>query len=163
MNIFSHTKMRGFTLVEVIIAISIIAILSMVVIASVQEGRKKSHDTQRMSDITQLQLALRLYKDSNNGYPSDAAYASGIVFGEGGALDTELASYVSPGMRDPNGSVTDTTYEYVYDTNFDCSIAGAGKKVLYAKTVEREATANWEEVCGTAVPGSTATYGVILQ
>jgi len=163
MSIFRNTRTRGFTFTEVLISVAILAILSTVVYASLGGARKKARDTQRKSDITQLQLSLRLYKDSNNGYP--VGYNAGVVIGEGGGLDATLLSYLAGTIvSDPMGGAADVTYEYVYDSSFDCAIAGAGKKVLYAKTMEAPNVGNWAAVCGTNSDGTSAqTYGVILQ
>jgi prepilin-type N-terminal cleavage/methylation domain-containing protein len=152
----SETK-RGFTFVEVLVAVAILTILSAIAMTSYQDVRKKSRDTERVSDIAQLQLALRLYKDAHSAYPS---YPNGITIGEGGTLDTELGTYLSGTVNDPMGSVSETAYEYVYDSDFTCG--GTSKKVLYAKTMERDTSTNWATVCGGTLPG-TNTYGVILQ
>lgn len=61
---------KGFTLIELLVVISIIGILSSVVIASLNTAREKARDTNRITDLKQLQLALELYYDSNSSaYP----------------------------------------------------------------------------------------------
>jgi prepilin-type N-terminal cleavage/methylation domain-containing protein len=152
---------RGFTLVEIIVVVSVIAVLSTVAYASFGEARKKARDTQRVSNISTLQTALRIMNDEIGSYP---VYINGIIIGEGAVLDTTLSSYLSSTISDPSGSGADTTYEYVYDSSFDCAVAGTGRKVLYAKTMERTGAGNWTTVCGTNSGGTSAnTYGVILQ
>lgn len=61
---------RGFTLIELLVVIAIIGILSSVVLASLNSARSKANDARRVSDLRQIQTALELYYDSNNGYPS---------------------------------------------------------------------------------------------
>lgn len=161
MSIFSFDKKRGFTLVEILVTVAVIAILASVVYGAFGEMRKKARDTQRVSNISEIQTALRIINDETGLYP---AYPLGVVIGEtGGALNAALATHLSSTINDPMGSDSDNTYDYVYNSNFDCAIAGAGRKVLYAKTMERSGAGNWATVCGTAVTGSTNTYGVILQ
>jgi len=75
MNFFSNRN-RGFTLIELLVVIAIIGILSSVVLASLNSARQKSRDARRISDIKQLQLALEMYYDSNNGYPTSTAALS---------------------------------------------------------------------------------------
>ncbi len=66
-------KERGFTLIELLVVIAIIGILSSVVLASLNSAREKSRDARRIGDVKQLQLALEMYYDSNNAYPSSTA------------------------------------------------------------------------------------------
>lgn len=75
------TKQRGFTLIELLVVIAIIGILSSVVLASLNSARQKSRDARRIGDIKQLQLALEMYYDSNNGYPTTASGTSALVSG----------------------------------------------------------------------------------
>lgn len=73
---FSRNE-RGFTLIELLVVIAIIGILSSVVLASLNSARKKGRDARRISDIKQLQLALELYYDANQRFPTATeAFAS---------------------------------------------------------------------------------------
>ena len=64
-----NTK-KGFTLIELLVVIAIIGILSSVVLASLSTARQKSRDAKRISDLGQVQLALELYFDKVQSYPS---------------------------------------------------------------------------------------------
>jgi type II secretion system protein G len=68
----NHRNQRGFTLIELLVVIAIIGILSSVVLASLNSARKKGRDARRISDIKQIQLALELYYDSNQSFPTHA-------------------------------------------------------------------------------------------
>ena len=92
MRIISSQK-RGFTLIEVVIVVAVIGILAAVVLASVGEARKKARDTQRKSDLQQIQLALRLYKDTNGTYPP-----SGCGNGAGIFVNNGNYKWASPGL-----------------------------------------------------------------
>ena len=61
---------RGFTLIELLVVIAIIGILSSVVLASLNSARQKGRDARRVSDVKQLQLALELFYDANQSYPT---------------------------------------------------------------------------------------------
>jgi len=70
-----HLKIqKGFTLVELLVVISIIALLASIVFASLNSARGKARDARRVADFRQLQTALEFYYDSNNAYP----FISGI-------------------------------------------------------------------------------------
>ena len=65
---------KGFRLIELLVVIAIIGILSSVVLASLNTAREKARDARRISDIKQLQLALELNADDNDGnYAADLA------------------------------------------------------------------------------------------
>ena len=63
---------RGFTLIELLVVIAIIGILSSVVLASLNSARKKGRDARRISDVKQIQLALELYNDAHQSFPTAA-------------------------------------------------------------------------------------------
>ncbi len=60
---------RGFTLVEIIIVIAIMAVLTAVVYSSFDASKAQSRDRQRVSDISVIQLALEQYFNKNGVYP----------------------------------------------------------------------------------------------
>ncbi|TSC76749.1 MAG: hypothetical protein G01um101433_675 [Parcubacteria group bacterium Gr01-1014_33] len=60
---------KGFTLVELLVTISIISVLASVVLTSVNSARAKARDARRLSDLKQYQLALEFYYDKYNSYP----------------------------------------------------------------------------------------------
>lgn len=55
-------KKRGFTLIEMLIVISIIAGFVAILYPNLMEFRIKSRDSRRKSDLKQIQKALELYK-----------------------------------------------------------------------------------------------------
>ncbi|MDO8572280.1 MAG: prepilin-type N-terminal cleavage/methylation domain-containing protein [bacterium] len=67
-NVMSREKKDGFTLLELLIVIAIIAILSVALILVINpaETLKKSRDAQRISDLSTLKTALGLYITSTS-------------------------------------------------------------------------------------------------
>lgn len=63
---------RGFTLIEILIAIAIIGVLSTIGIAMLNplEQTKKGRDAQRKNDLFAIRNALDAYNSDNNFYPS---------------------------------------------------------------------------------------------
>lgn len=59
----------GFTFVEVIVVIGIIAILTTIAYASLTQIRAKSRDQKRVADVHEIQLALEYYFNKNGRYP----------------------------------------------------------------------------------------------
>lgn len=63
-----RNNQRGFTLVEIIVALGIIGLLTSVVTVSVLEARQKGRDAKRLNDVEQLALATRLYAEQYDTY-----------------------------------------------------------------------------------------------
>lgn len=59
----------GFTLIEVVVVIGIIAILTTIAYASLTQIRAKSRDQKRVADVHEIQLALEYFFNKNGQYP----------------------------------------------------------------------------------------------
>jgi len=57
---------RGFSLIELLVVISIIGFLSSVVLASLQTAREKARGTAFRQSVDQLVLAIELYRSDHN-------------------------------------------------------------------------------------------------
>ena len=119
---FRPRFIRGFTLVEMLIVISIIAILTGIIITNLTGAKGKARDAKRVSDLSHIQLALQLYFDRCGRYPEPDS--NGGV-GPGG--DTDECSRTKDGtilytMSDfissiptPTSEAGQTVYGYDYD------------------------------------------------
>lgn len=157
----THTlrSARGFTLVEILVAVGIIGVMSSVVIGAMANSRQQARDKVRVSDIEQIQLALRLYVENTGSFSaiSGGAYADGVEVGVGGAIDTALAFY---GRLPVDSRSGDGTYAYIYDSSYDCG--GSTERVVYVNTFERQTNlANEQQVCGTTT--GTGRYIIVLR
>lgn len=134
-----HSK--GFTLVELLVVISLISLLSSVVFASVNSTRAKARDAKTVADIRQLVLALNLAADATGGtYPSSGGVwrclgqtPAGQCWFQGGgpytgldSLNNALTPYINPIPRDPNpeNGMHGVAF-YLYHSN-DSDYAGQG-------------------------------------
>jgi prepilin-type N-terminal cleavage/methylation domain-containing protein len=61
------SRNRGFTLVEVLVVISIIAVLALVVVVMTQKIKQKAYQAKAMSPLTQTSVACMAYTLENNG------------------------------------------------------------------------------------------------
>ena len=98
-----HVGNKGFTLIELLVVIAIIGILASVVLASLNSARVKARDTKRVADIRNIELALGIYYDANNVYPT--------------ALSQLLTANVSGGSLPtvPKDPLNGTDYKYSHD------------------------------------------------
>lgn len=71
------TKERqGFTLIEILIVVAIIAILASVVLVGLGPTQQAGRDARRLSDLHQVQNGLELYYNKCGFYPGTAAAAA---------------------------------------------------------------------------------------
>jgi len=61
---------RGFTLIEVLVSITILGILSSIIYVSFGEARQNSRNQALVVEVKELQLALETYRSQNEKYPS---------------------------------------------------------------------------------------------
>ena len=61
---------RAFTLVELLVVISIIALMSTIAAVSLSSARAQARNTKRIADIRQLVTAFGFGFDANGAYPS---------------------------------------------------------------------------------------------
>ena len=61
---------RGFSLIELLVVISIIGVLATIVVSSLSEARGRARDAARLRDIRTIQTAMELYYLDNGAYPS---------------------------------------------------------------------------------------------
>ena len=79
-NFMFHKKGAGFTLVELLVVISIIGILSSFAVVSLNSARMKARDALRKGDMAQLRTAIILYYDNNDEtYPICGTWDGGAA------------------------------------------------------------------------------------
>ncbi len=66
-----QSKSSGFTLMEIIIVMALIAVLTIAGLASFTASLKKSRDGKRKSDLRVTQNSLALYNNSYNQFPAN--------------------------------------------------------------------------------------------
>src|SRR3989338_3218374 len=59
----------GFTLIELMVVISIISLLASIILASMNSARAKARDARRLHDLRQIETALALFYDKYGKYP----------------------------------------------------------------------------------------------
>lgn len=72
-------KRRGFTLVEMLVVISIIGILVSLVTAAAVMARKRVKIAMAVNELNQLDTAMKMYKDKFGEYPPDFAGVDGSL------------------------------------------------------------------------------------
>lgn len=88
MLIKSQNK-NGFTLVELLVVISIIGVLSAILTANFMGMRERARDAQKIQNLNSIKNALRMYYNDNQSYPSGSSCNTCLG---GGVLDKYLTS-----------------------------------------------------------------------
>lgn len=132
---------RGFTLVELLVTITVISILAVIVYANVGKANPKARDVERQADLRNLQSAIEQYKQKNGEYPAmgcgpDANGLSDEGDCPNGSYITGLApEFITVLPKDPRrGSAAG----YGYVTNS----MGSSYKIIAVGTVESETVTN---------------------
>ncbi len=100
----------GFTLLELLIVIAILAILSGAIIPLFQHSRARTRDVRRATDLKAILTALQQYKFTYGSYP-----CSGYQFSHNPSFLQPLIAggYLSDSPRDPLNDATDPSYPYL--------------------------------------------------
>lgn len=96
-------KKNGFTLFELLVSISIIAILTAVAVVSFGGVNKKARDSRRMADLEKIRIALEAVKQAGTTYP--------VAVGN----TANLTDYLDKWPTDPK---TKGVYVYVRSTGY---------------------------------------------
>lgn len=71
------SRKKGFTLIEIIIVIIVMAILAAVSIIAYNNAQSRSRDTIRVNDLSNMNNAIKMYYADQKQYPSFPAGCSG--------------------------------------------------------------------------------------
>ncbi len=104
-------KNSGFTLLEVLVSATIIAVLTSIGLVSFSSVNKRSRDVKRKSDLEQVRSALEMYRSDNTTAPGEYPSAGAGSFTNATSLDSSLVtnSYMPVIPADP-----DDDYGYYY-------------------------------------------------
>ena len=106
---------RGFTLIELVVVVSILAILAGVLVPRVSSHMAAARDARRLADVEVIRTAIEQYYSDRGAYPvpdQNPSYGGWDVSHDGNFLTVlSEAGYLEEGRIDP---VNDQTHHYRY-------------------------------------------------
>ena len=139
-------RKKGFTLVEVLLVIVIIAILAAIVIVAINPGRQisQANNTQRNSDVKTILDAVHQYSIDNRGVIPTGITAVATIVGSGvGEIDIcgdLVPTYVAEMPFDPTATGAVYTDCTTYNTGYTILEDANGRITTAAPTAELSAT-----------------------
>lgn len=102
-------KSRGFTVVELVITITIMAILLTLGVVNMRSSQANARDVERKTDVETIATHLETFYNSGTDgqsptydYPSTALVSNGISYMTQILRDINIESLKAPGIDDPN-------------------------------------------------------------
>lgn len=139
----SNKQKTGFTLIELIVVVTIIAVLTVAGMVSYAAASVKARDSRRISDLEKIRLALETVRQVGGTYPNETGDTNTTLFAAGKSLNG--AMQMAP--ADPKSG-----WNYYYTgSSFTYS--------LYAK-VEDIGTTNLAAATGSCNGANSCNYKV---
>jgi prepilin-type N-terminal cleavage/methylation domain-containing protein len=169
MSYFRRTN-EGFTLIEILVTITIIGILASIVISSVSSVREKARDARRKSDLKQIQTALFMYNLEFGDWIESGSGCGHLGNGQGwfnygsGSYPKSIgqclvdAGFLPQEIKDPSGNTTSSPTQRNAYMKYTCTQSGSSVTYIYAKLdgEDQDATAT----DGTCCTSCDSSYGM---
>ena len=96
-----YARVRGFTLIELIIVMAVIGILASIVFSSLNIQRERAYDAKAVIEVRTIYGAILQYRDDYRAFPADVARG----------LPNGLEQYLGPGAW-PDGPWPNSVYDW---------------------------------------------------
>ncbi|HEY4217828.1 MAG TPA: prepilin-type N-terminal cleavage/methylation domain-containing protein [Gemmatimonadaceae bacterium] len=175
---------RGFTLPEILVTVTVVAVLAAVVVPAVTQFTTKGDAPATSSDISQVRNAISSYVSDTRHYPTDFSdlvsntasgianwkgpYFAGALSGTSGVSATFISNgagaTLGPAISQANGYLTttvslssDATCQDIW--NLDKTVDGTNTDITTSAANSASGSLTWSGACadGVATGSSSAT------
>lgn len=133
----SIKRQSGFTIIEMLVVVTILAMLAGILVPVLEDGARSARDARRAADLKTMQSALESYKRANGEYPSTNGrwWGDAPVFGSrgydaNGYIPALVPDFLPALPKDPDSEYPKNDMGYVYRSD------GTDYKFLANKTPE---------------------------
>ena len=125
------SQRKGFTLIEILIVVAIIAILASVVLVGLGPTQQSGRDARRISDLKEIQNGLELFYNKCGFYPGLVDSSGACTAGTPGTTWDDLATALTSSSTDigvgtvPNDPSSNRSYGYDVPNDSTSYVLGA--------------------------------------
>jgi len=130
-------RQAGFTIIEMLIVVTIIAMLAGILVPVLEDSAKSARDARRAADLKSVQASLEAYKRVNGVYPStsgqwkgDAPTFGGLGYDATGYIPSMVPNFLPALPKDPDTRYPTGDQGYIYKSD------GVDFKFVLNKTPE---------------------------
>ena len=112
-----RTLARGFTLVEIMIVVAIIALLAPIAIPNVLRGRTTANESAAIGNLRALVSSLEMFRSVNNVYPTSANWNTDMYETPNPDFGPPSFAHAMDNSACPSGASNSCTQGYLYNYN----------------------------------------------
>ena len=125
MSRMANRRNKGFTLIEMLIVIVVIAILALIVIPRLLGAGRKAKEASLRGDLHQLRNSIQQFEADCGDYPSSTSQLMTVPSGGNGGtgIALDVTGWQGPYLRTPDGNLpadpftaSSTTWSYTAST-----------------------------------------------
>ena len=107
-------RTRGFTLVEIMIVVAIIALLAAIAIPNVLRGRTTANESAAIGNLRALVSSVEMFRSVNNTYPTTANWVADMYTTPDPDFGPPSFNHIMDGTDCPPGPASSCTQGYRY-------------------------------------------------